>query len=677
MTTPRFATLRDAIDHWAAVAPDTPALELPGRVITYATLQDLADQWSGALLSHGIGPGSVVAILLPHAPDAVLATLLTSAAAPAAALDPTAPAPELERIAALLHPTVVITTPDLVEHAGALGCPVLPLGERFALPPGSAPAPPEPVPPGPDDIAVILATSGSTGVPRLVPRRHRQLIAGTLPYAATLEISSSDRSLNVGRPAHAISSSPAIMTLLTGGTTIFPSSADPRAVLQTIRDGQPTWVIAGPSWFSLLLAALADQPAPRSFRTLISAGAPLSPALAEAATAAFGAPVVNDYGMSEAMNIALALPGHDGALQPCTPGSVAIAGPDGALLPPGESGEIVTQGEHVFTGYLEEDDATSSAVRPDGWFRTGDLGVMSEDGSFRITGRIADLINRGGERISPVEIESVLLAHPAVADAAVFGAPDPVLGEDLRAAVVLRPGQDASARALRRWLLERLAPAKVPRHLSFHDGLPQTATGKLVRSLLREFTPEAAANPEPEIVEIESALITGPVRVIAPVTGIGRDGWAMDRVATAIEPRTRLAGVAITGRVPNEALLGRRIRLGAGPAEHEFTLHKRGAFRVEFALDLPAGIPAQVVMTALDPWIPASGAGPIAAPEPVPAKPDKAGKKKRKATTKKQPERQPAPDVSPAPGQSTDRRRLAFVPEAIEFLPADHASGEN
>ena len=155
-------------------------------------------------------------------------------------------------------------------------------------------------------------------------------------------------------------------------------------------------------------------------------------------------------------------------------------------VPAGVAGAIVARGPTVMDGYLDDPEANRAAFTPDGWFRTGDLGYLDEDGFLFITGRAKEQINRGGEQISPAEIDRVLSEHPAVAEAAAFAVPDALLGEEVVAAVVVRPGQEATARELRRWLFDRLALSRAPRRIWFVATLPRTATGKVQRALLSE-----------------------------------------------------------------------------------------------------------------------------------------------------------------------------------------------
>jgi acyl-CoA synthetase (AMP-forming)/AMP-acid ligase II len=206
--------------------------------------------------------------------------------------------------------------------------------------------------------------------------------------------------------------------------------------------------------------------------------------------ATFGAPVIEAYGMTEAAHQMASnplppmqrKPGHVGL--PAGP-EVSIMNEAGILLPVDTIGEIVIRGPSVTSGYKNNDKANAEAFT-NGWFRTGDQGVMDEDGYFRLTGRLKEIINRGGEKISPREVDEVLLDHPAIAQVVTFAVPHPKLGEDVAAAVVLADGSDADEQSIRAFVAERLAAMKVPRKIVFLDEIPKGATGKIQRIGLAE-----------------------------------------------------------------------------------------------------------------------------------------------------------------------------------------------
>ncbi|MFM9108346.1 MAG: class I adenylate-forming enzyme family protein, partial [Chloroflexota bacterium] len=220
-------------------------------------------------------------------------------------------------------------------------------------------------------------------------------------------------------------------------------------------------------------------------RMVMSGSAPMPHALAAEISRRFAAPLIFDYGLSEAPCLALSDPAADPSADPrylpLIPGTIRIAGSDGEPLPPGEEGQILARGPIVFPGSIG---AAAPELDAAGWYATGDLGVLDPEGRFRVTGRLKHLVNRGGEMISPREIERAREIHPAVAEAAVVGVPHPILGEDLEAFVVLRPGFAAPARELRRWLLDRLPPTHTPRTITFRASLPRNAAGKVDRRAL-------------------------------------------------------------------------------------------------------------------------------------------------------------------------------------------------
>ena len=223
----------------------------------------------------------------------------------------------------------------------------------------------------------------------------------------------------------------------------------------------------------------------------ISAAAPLPPDLNAKLAEALGVPVLNLYGMSESPYLAMTPP--DREVQPGAVGralceGLGIVDLSGRAVAAGTTGEIVTRGAHVFPGYLDDPTATAAAFLPGGWFRTGDVGYFDENGVLFLTGRLNEIINRGGEKVAPADVDAALLAHPDVAEAAAFGIPDARLGEEVAAAVVLRPGATVTARELRRSVANLLAPHKVPRRIWIVDELPRTATGKVQRrELSRRF----------------------------------------------------------------------------------------------------------------------------------------------------------------------------------------------
>ncbi|MGI9252900.1 MAG: class I adenylate-forming enzyme family protein [Thermomicrobiales bacterium] len=482
VTAPHRETIGEAIAYWASVSPDAPAVLAYGLPpLTWADLLDLIHRFTAVLRANGVGPRDRVVLMIPQSRAAEVANPVISAAAVPAPLNPDAPPADLAEIASMLQPKLAIVTAETAHRAAPLGCPAIVMEPELRLPGDDRREIPEPL--TSDDYAIVLATSGSTGTPRLAPRTHRQLTASTALWMRHLAFGRDNIGFIVGRPFHALGAM-LFRSVIAGSAAVVHIAHDPASAIEPIRALRPTWMLAAPSWYAGMLAAKDAELPP--FRMVMSGSAPLPPGMADAISVRFGAPLVCDYGLSEAPCLALTnprdQPGDAPRYQPLMPDDLGIAGPDGALLPVGSEGEIIARGPIVLPGYLG---GSETAFFPGGWLRTGDLGVMDPDGRFRVTGRLKLLINRGGEMISPVEIERVLMAHPAVADAAVVILPHPTLGEDIEALVVLRPGAAATARELRRWMLDRLIATRVPRALTFRDALPLGPTGKLDRRALQ------------------------------------------------------------------------------------------------------------------------------------------------------------------------------------------------
>jgi acyl-CoA synthetase (AMP-forming)/AMP-acid ligase II len=348
--------------------------------------------------------------------------------------------------------------------------------------------------PGPDDIALVLHTSGTTSRPKIVPLSHRNLRASAQSIQGVLALAPMDRALNVMPLFHIHGLVAGLLAPLSaGGSVICTPGFNARDFFPWMMEGRPTWYTAVPTMHQTVLTRAPQQREcieARPLRFLRSSSAALPASVLRQLEATFGAPVIEAYGMTEAA--------HQMACNPLPPrdrkpGSVGVAaGPEvaimneaGSLLPPGQIGEIVIRGPNVTSGYKNNDTANAEAFSH-GWFRTGDQGVVDEDGYFRLTGRLKEIINRGGEKISPREVDEVLLDHPAVAQVVTFAVPHAKLGEDVAAAIVLRENAEADEKSIRAFASERLADMKVPRKIVFLDEIPKGATGKLQRIGLAE-----------------------------------------------------------------------------------------------------------------------------------------------------------------------------------------------
>jgi acyl-CoA synthetase (AMP-forming)/AMP-acid ligase II len=344
----------------------------------------------------------------------------------------------------------------------------------------------------PDDVALVLHTSGSTGRPKRVPLTHANLTISAANIARTYALTPADVSLCLMPLVHVhglVAST--LATFASGGTVVVPARFNPLTFRRIAHEHRITWYSGAPALHQLVLSRAergSQSLSLDSLRFIRTCSAALSEPLFKELEAAFGVPVLEAYGMTEAAHQMASNPlppekRRAGSVGRATGIRISIVDEQGRHLPPGEVGEVVIQGPSVTRGY-EGDPATNASAFTDGWFRTGDQGTLDEAGYLTLVGRLKELINRGGEKISPREIDDVLLAHPAVAEAVSFGVPHPTWGEVVAAAVVLR---DAAAGAavtesqLMAHCRQRLADYKRPTRIHITDTIPRTATSKIER----------------------------------------------------------------------------------------------------------------------------------------------------------------------------------------------------
>jgi acyl-CoA synthetase (AMP-forming)/AMP-acid ligase II len=340
-------------------------------------------------------------------------------------------------------------------------------------------------PPDPDAVALVLHTSGSTGRPKRVPIKHKNLAASTRNIAATYTLTGKDVALCVMPLFHVhglVAST--ISTLATGGTLVVPTKFNALSFWKTVRDNKVTWYSAVPTIHSMLLARAGDErpEGAETLRFIRSCSAALPADMMTKMETVFGAPVLEAYGMTEASHQMASNPeppfAHKGGSVGKATGIQIGIMTDGKLLPQGERGEVVIKGPNVVDGYENNPEANLSSY-VDGWFRTGDQGYLDEEGYLFLTGRLKEMINRGGEKIGPREIDEVLLAHPAVNEAVAFGVPHKSWGEEVAAAVTLK--ETATEADILAFCKERLADFKRPKKIYIVDAIPRTATGKIQR----------------------------------------------------------------------------------------------------------------------------------------------------------------------------------------------------
>ena len=493
-------TLLDLLE----AAPDqAPALSAPGRTaLTFGALRALAARTVADLNRIGIGRGDRVAIVLPNGPEMAAGFIAVASGCASAPLNPAYRADEFEfylndlgaralvvergsasparEVAQRLGVAVVELVPEPGSGAGDFRLDVAAQPAGAAREPGMAQA---------DDVALVLHTSGTTSRPKIVPLTQGNLHASARSIAATLGFSASDRGLNIMPLFHIHGLVAGILAPLSAGAQICCTPGfDALKFFGWMDEARPTWYTAVPTMHQAILsraARNAEVIARSPLRFIRSSSSSLPPQVLAQLEQTFGTTVVEAYGMTEASHQMASNPLPPGQRKPGSVGfaagpEVAIMGEDGALLAAGQVGEIVIRGPSVTRGYESNEKANAEAFR-NGWFRTGDQGQFDAEGYLSLTGRLKEIINRGGEKISPREIDEVLMDHPAVAQVVTFAVPHDKLGEDVAAAVVLREGASASERELREFAAIHVADYKVPRKIVVLDEIPKGATGKLQR----------------------------------------------------------------------------------------------------------------------------------------------------------------------------------------------------
>ena len=510
------ATLGEAIRFRAEMQPDQPAIVSSSFApLSYRELQYLIRDVRAALRTAGYSRSARIAVAIPNGPQAALAIVAVACSAVSIPLNPRQTLREIEMGFAALRPDAVLLAKGddsdarrAAERKGVTIIEATPskkgtLGFGIDKPQaGTAAAPDEPDEPDPEAPAFILQTSGTAAEPKLIPFSHRNMLAAAARLQAWFNLTPQDRCLSVSPPFYSHGLKVTVFTpLLSGGTVSFPTDASKFDYAEWFEDLRPTWYSAGPTLHRLIFdqtQSRADAKTGHSLRFILSGGAPLSRNVLEGLQDTLGVPVVEHYGSSEAAQIAANLP-PPGRSKLGTCGvpwadTVMIVGEDGHPLPPGEQGEILVGGPTLISGYLNAPELNHASFL-NGWFKTGDIGSLDEDGFLTVHGRLNDVINRGGEKISPVEIDDALMRHPAVAEAAAFSVRHPRLGEDVAAAVVLRTGMTATPVELRRFLQDQLASFKIPRRITIQDQLPKGKTGKVLR---RQLSASFEEKVEPE-----------------------------------------------------------------------------------------------------------------------------------------------------------------------------------
>ena len=499
----KFTTLPEMIAIHAKDTPSAIAITAPSaKPLTYQALNALVDDTVKTLNRLGVGRGDRVGIVMPNCPEMATAFVAVASGCTAAPLNMAYRADEFEfylgdlkakalvvangsetparAVAAKLGIAILELTPAPENGAGSFSISGAGTAGVSGAHAGLAQT---------DDIALILHTSGTTSRPKIVPLTHRNVCASARNISTTLALRQEDRELHVMPLFHIHGLIAGVLAPMAVGSQIFCTPGfNALKFYAWMKECRPTWYTAVPTMHQTILSRAAgnmDVIAANPLRFIRSSSSSMPTQVIAELEKTFNAPLIESYGMTEAAHQMASNP-----LPPAkrVPGSVGIAaGPEiaimdneGKLLKSGAIGEVVIRGENVTLGYENNPKANAEAF-VNGWFRTGDQGSLSEDGYLTLTGRLKEIINRGGEKISPLEVDEVLMHHPAVMQVVTFAMPHEKLGEDVAAAVVLREGFSLDEQELREFAATKLAAFKVPRKILFMAEIPKGATGKLQR----------------------------------------------------------------------------------------------------------------------------------------------------------------------------------------------------
>jgi long-chain acyl-CoA synthetase len=512
-------TIRDYVDKRAAETPDATFLIAPetGAVMTYGELRRASVELAHFLAARGVRKGDKVALMLHNSyQTARLLIGVMYAGCTVAPLNLLSQRSQLAYVLDHSDTVLVFTSAELetrlqeavADVERAIGVVIIDPDSVDAL--YSIPTHPHPNPPpdgarpfvgdalelAPNDDALLMYTSGTTGVPKGVLHTHRSVVAGGVYTSGAHRLDASDRVL-CALPLYHINGQivTTVAPLIHGGSVVMPHRFSASGYWQLVAAHRCTWINVVPT----IIAYLMNSPAPDELGLDVSqvkfcrsASAPLPVELHRAFEARFGIGIVETFGMTETNAPCFSNPYDEPRRKPGSPGQAygneakIVDTRTGEALPPGAVGEIVVRGDNVMKCYYKDAAATAKALEPDGWLHSGDLGYLDEDGFVFVTGRIKELIIKGGENIAPREIDEALLAHPAVLEAAAVGVPDALYGQEIMACVVLKPGAACEAGELDAHCARVLGAFKSPRLIRIVDTLPKGPSGKVQRLKLLE-----------------------------------------------------------------------------------------------------------------------------------------------------------------------------------------------
>ena len=498
----------------AAGADSAPAISAPGRAaLSYQALRALVDNTLASLNALGVGRNDRVAIVLANGPEMATCYMACAAGTTSAPLNPAYRADEFEFYLSDLNAKLLIveqgSTSPAIAVAQKLGVRVVDL----TVPPGAAAGSFTLTARDPGsftlaardavqtaatanggfseagDIGMVLHTSGTTSRPKIVPLSVGNLCASAANIRSTLQFKPTDIGLNIMPLFHIHGLIAGVLAPLSAGSQVFCTPGfNALKFFGWMDEAKPTWYTAVPTMHQAIVTRAkgnVDIIQRNPLRFLRSSSSSMPPQVITELEAIFGSPLIESYGMTEATHQMASNPLPPKARKPGTVGvaagpEVAIMGADGSLLGADAVGEIVIRGLNVTAGYENNPKANEDGFL-NGWFRTGDQGVRDADGYLSITGRLKEIINRGGEKVSPREVDEILMDHPAVAQVVCFGMPHAKLGEEVAAVVVLKEGASATEREIQDFVSKRAADYKVPKKILFMDEIPKGVTGKLQR----------------------------------------------------------------------------------------------------------------------------------------------------------------------------------------------------